>query len=215
MVSSPLLFFCYFSRPCGFDDDMADFLFPLLCSLFLSHSSRSLRPGGTIEHVEFDWELRARDNTMPENSALQRWNSQLQAAMFLAGYPLNMATIDACLRASGFVDICHHTIDAGCNPWSPIPAESNVARWLNLALVCSVEGMTLVPFTRYLRKTYEEAIEMVKEFQREVCTLRIRSYGTVCVVFLLPWSFFICSIVFFIRSFYFYARPCLSVLADL
>lgn len=159
---------------------------------------RNLRPGGAIEQVELDWEFRGRNDTMADDSVLRVWSRKLHEAMTLAGVPIKPDGVGQCLEEAGFVDIRHETFDTHCNSGHEPPEFAWRARWLNLGLTCASEGMTLVPFMRYLGWQHEDVCRIVGDFESEINTINIISYCTMLVD--LPRCFYIAATAVFLLT---------------
>lgn len=136
-----------------------------------SHSH--LKPGGYFEQVEIDF--------IPQGDALrgeifQQWANDLCHAMDLAGQPIRIdEQTSQKLRNAGF-QVQEKTIRLPFSPWPNDQQEHSIGRWMNLVLTFGIEGLTMAPFTRILKRSPEEVSDMVRDVKVEICRLRYQGF---------------------------------------
>ncbi|KAL2259660.1 hypothetical protein VTK26DRAFT_6568 [Humicola hyalothermophila] len=140
---------------------------------------RHLKPGsGYLEQVEIDWTPRCDDGTLPGNSHLVRWISELFDVMDGIGRPLrfdNNLTKQR-LAEAGFVDIKEEVIKLPISGW---PAETHlrdVGRWFNLGMRQSYQPLSLAALCRYRNRTPREVFDLTEEVRLEVARTRVHAY---------------------------------------
>jgi hypothetical protein len=116
-----------------------------------------------------DWNFGSYEEVPFRSVPIQAFCSDLETALQQAGVSFKVEEVTPSLEDAGFVDVVYREVIVDTSPGETEPSASNAARWANLAIACSCEAMFLVPATRVLGKPIEEAIEMLKDFQANVC----------------------------------------------
>ena len=183
---------CDFHAPCDFEglwalgEDSWDLInlrmgcgsvssWPDLYRRVIAH----LRPGGSFEQIEIDFEPRCEPGDPPPQ-LMKRWYSELKEATETVRRPIayQKNTPDM-LKAAGFVEIVHQIVGLPMNRWPEVEHENKVGRWYNLALSESLETLSLAPFSRCKGMSVEDIRKYAAEVKSEVFNKQIRSFNLI------------------------------------
>lgn len=117
---------------------------------FLS-SRRNLAPGGYIEVVDYNYPFRVDDNSLPTNSALQKWTQLMLEGCAKAGRPIDVAqTFKKQLEDMGFTDVVETQYKWPGNRWPKDPKYKE----LGMTSSSSFLFLTSAPFFWEVGKGY-------------------------------------------------------------
>ena len=134
-----------------------------------------------MERVEIDWVPRCDDGSLPTNSALSEWSSNLLKAMDIYGRPMKLNPTETRheLAQAGFKDIHETAIRAYYNNWPDDPHNQNVGNWFHIALSKGLTALSYAPMMEKLGMSKEEVERLCSRAQEEI---RYRSCRAYCIL---------------------------------
>ncbi|EED22552.1 conserved hypothetical protein [Talaromyces stipitatus ATCC 10500] len=137
-----------------------------------------LRPGGWFEQVEIDFAPRCEDGSL-EHTSMHKWYRWLQKAMEMSWRPIGHSVKEtvSVLENQGFINIDHQVVGLPMNPWHTDEHEKEVGRWYNLAILESVETLSLAPFCRVLGFSPEDVRCLATDVKKEVNNKKLHTYN--------------------------------------
>ncbi|KAK7999904.1 hypothetical protein PG990_012504 [Apiospora arundinis] len=130
-----------------------------------------LKPGtGLFEHIEIDYRPISYNNTLPENSSVNRWMKAVYGAYEQSGRPLfPKEDLHNTLSQLGFTDIMHEDQEIPYHPWPENEHLREISRWFNLAMQSAIPAISLAPLTRYAGWSAKEVTILNADVKREIC----------------------------------------------
>jgi hypothetical protein len=155
----------------------SDVIHKRLCTNIIQ---RHLKPGiGVIEHVEIDFLPQSGDHSLPQDSKLRFWFSELRSAFERARLPLSLEPApESWLKQAGFEDIKRNIKEIPYHPWPSDEYQKEIGRWLNMGMLQGIEAMTMAPLTRYKGYSASQVRVLIEDVKREICTRSFRSHCT-------------------------------------
>ncbi|KAK5651354.1 hypothetical protein OQA88_12587 [Cercophora sp. LCS_1] len=139
---------------------------------------RCLKPGGWVEHTEYDCDVTSDDNSQPPDAAMAQWGPLFREAGEKMGQAFDLARDQKLynwLKDTGFTGIKEHTFKLPIGSW---PAEKKLKDVGNYNLVTTdqgLEGYATYVFTNVLGWTIEQTHVFLSKARKE---LRDKSYHT-------------------------------------
>jgi len=167
---------------------------------------RNLNPGGWIEILDPCGPGRSDDGTLPEDSALARWNRLFLEASIKAGAPMDIAeSYKDFLVEAGFVNVVAVEYKWPVGPWpkekdakllgecfSSLACETLylsdhyrgfTGSWVRENIGGGLDAMSLSLFTNVLGWTVEEVQHLVALARKDMKNPRIHAYWPAYVVY--------------------------------
>ncbi|KAL2127829.1 hypothetical protein VTI74DRAFT_10109 [Chaetomium olivicolor] len=117
----------------------------------MAQAYRHLRPGGWIELYDPDTRLCCDDGSVPEDSALSRWNALMLEAAAENGAPIDSALeYKQQLIDAGFQNVRQVEFKWPSNTWPKDKKWKEVGAWANMNMMEALQGMTTMLFTSVL-----------------------------------------------------------------
>lgn len=138
---------------------------------------RLLKPGdGWLEHTEIDFEPRC--DTKPIPPQVRSIVDEFLSAMDEHGFTMR---IDANnmkngLQAAGYVDINEKALKLPLGDWLAEGEDSELARYLQLAVSKDLEWLFVGPLGRIKRRTLDEVREFAEVVRREITDIENQLY---------------------------------------
>ncbi|KAJ0340673.1 hypothetical protein KNSL1_011471 [Colletotrichum chrysophilum] len=144
----------------------------------------ALEPGGWFEAGGFVLPIGCIDQTLFESPALMRWHETMYEAGNAIGRSIESPSkyVDA-IRTAGFVDVTVKRFAWPLNSWPKEKKlkEIGMLHYVNLDL--ALEGLSLGLFTRALRWTRQEVLDLCAEARMDLKNRKIHAYWNVQVVY--------------------------------
>ncbi|EEH39695.2 hypothetical protein PAAG_01884 [Paracoccidioides lutzii Pb01] len=117
----------------------------------LQQAYDNLVPGGWIELVEFDAWASTDDNSLPESSAYNQFQTLLGEASELFGKPVNVARdFRGFVETAGFENIGEDNRKIPLSPWPTDKKQRKLGNYMQMAMSESLEPYALALFTKML-----------------------------------------------------------------
>ncbi len=148
------------------------------CRTRLTNRSYLKPSHGYIEQVEVNWHPRCDDDTMPQNSYILQWATELMEAMDTFGRSIRLES-DATKRRladAGFVDIKEEVIRLPVNGWPSEPHGRETGRWFNLGMRLACQPLSLAPCARGRGKTPREVKDLAENVREEIFSTSVHAY---------------------------------------
>jgi hypothetical protein len=148
---------------------------------FYKEAFTCLRPGGWVENQEFDAAIVSDDNTIPEESYLQRWVTLWNEGAEKIGmtgrcYPEVQAWQ---VRQAGFVDVKVLPFKMPIGPWPKDGQLKEAGKCGLVGLMHGIDGLSLKIFTNVLGWSTLELEIFLAHAKKELRNKSIHSYWPV------------------------------------
>ncbi|CRG85277.1 hypothetical protein PISL3812_02382 [Talaromyces islandicus] len=135
--------------------------------LLLQRAYDNLAPGGWIELAEFETWASTDDNSLPPDSAYHEYQVRLGEAASIFGKLMNVAPhIRDLVRDAGFSDVHEDVWKVPLSPWPQDPRLKELAMYMNLQMMESIEPYSLALFSRVL-KWHNNRIQALLAYVRQ------------------------------------------------
>ncbi|KAI5817857.1 S-adenosyl-L-methionine-dependent methyltransferase [Pyronema omphalodes] len=151
----------------------------------LKDAYRCTKPGGWIELQEISGHLRCDDGTMKDDNPIKVFLDNLAKAMEKSGRPpaANGEQMKKDLEKAGFVDVQIHIARQPLGPWPKEPRLKQIGAMMLLSSETMFSAYGMVPFTRILGMSEEEARNMCETAKRGVKNKNYHTYSHFYVVY--------------------------------
>lgn len=143
-----------------------------------------VKPGGWVEWQTKDPRIESSDNTLPKDSALQKWSDLFFEAAVQYGTPCTMPRIQKqMMEDAGFVDVQEHALKLPIGPWAKDKRLKKVGAFELVNMVDGIEALTIRLFSKALGMSIEEVQLLLVDIRKEAKNSRIHSYYYFWVVY--------------------------------
>ncbi|KAH8697082.1 S-adenosyl-L-methionine-dependent methyltransferase [Talaromyces proteolyticus] len=150
----------------------------------LQRASNHLAPGGWIELTEFETWASTDDNSLPSDSAYHEFQVRLCEAAAVFGKEMNIAPhIHDLVRNAGFADAKEEVWKCPLSPWPQDPRLKELARYMNLQMMESIEPYSLALFSRVLKWDNHRIQTLLGNVRRDLRNLNYHMYSKVHCVY--------------------------------
>ncbi|KAF4953755.1 hypothetical protein FGADI_5748 [Fusarium gaditjirri] len=149
---------------------------------FFSESYKNLNHGGRIEMIDIIYLLLSDDETLTENSALNKWSEVLHDIFTKNGRPMDSALkYKDQLEAAGFVDVNIVRRKWPLNKWPKDPKHKQIGSWAQQNTLDALAALSLAVFTRpdgqgALGWSKEEVEVFLTDVRKDIKNVNIHSY---------------------------------------
>ncbi|GAM39040.1 hypothetical protein TCE0_034f10260 [Talaromyces pinophilus] len=155
----------------------------------LSRAYNNLAPGGWIELTEFETWASTDDDSLPLNSAYHEYQVRLCEAAASFGKEMNIAPhIYNLVRNAGFANVREEVQKCPLSPWPKDSRLKELAMYMNLQMMESIEPYGLALFSRVLKWDTPRIYALLDGVRRDLKNLNYHMYSRVYV--LLPSALF-------------------------
>ncbi len=138
---------------------------------------RNVMPGGFVEVMAPDWPFRSDDDSLPAESALNKWSSLMQRASIRLKRPIDVAPqISQLMYHAGFVNIFEHVYKWPINAWPKNEEFKEIGRYVNQDLSEGLEGFSLKFLTGGLEWDKQEVEVLCAKVRNELRDRRLHAY---------------------------------------
>ncbi|KAM3511843.1 hypothetical protein MY11210_004534 [Beauveria gryllotalpidicola] len=143
----------------------------------------NLQPGGWFESQELDSIINSDDDTLSEDSALNRWFHDMATAGDICDRPTMMAhTLREVYERVGFVDVQEQIFKMPSNGWPKDERLKDIGRMWERNFLIGLSGFSFSMFNKAFNRTPEEIEVALVNVRREFSDPRIHSYMPIWVV---------------------------------
>lgn len=138
----------------------------------------NLRPGGWFELQDYETVVLSDDDTVNQAVALREWADLLNSASEKFGKPMldcmkhRERMIDA-----GFVDVQHEVYKVPMGTWPKDRRLKELGRYQLYQMLEAVEPFTLALFTRVLRWSQEDILQLMDRVRADLCNTKFHLYS--------------------------------------
>ncbi|KAF3941940.1 hypothetical protein ABW19_dt0206031 [Dactylella cylindrospora] len=138
---------------------------------------KALKPGGYLEIFEPDSILRSDDNSLPEDSALNRWNNLFIKAAEIGGRPVTDGPKHKeYFKELGFVDIHEDIFKLPNAPWPKDKYLKEVGAYHMASFLEALEGLSMRFFTTLLKMAPEEVQVLLVDVRKDLKNKAFHTY---------------------------------------
>ncbi|KAL2126802.1 hypothetical protein VTI74DRAFT_214 [Chaetomium olivicolor] len=151
---------------------------------FFAQSFRHLNPGGWIEAVDIMNPLRCDDGTLPEDSALLKWNRLLLDATVRLGAPVDSVQrykqqmIDA-----GFQNVNQIEYKWPTNTWPKDAKHKEIGSWNHVNIMSALNALTMLSFTQALGWSTVEVEVFLVDVRNDLKNKNIHAYWPIWAIY--------------------------------
>lgn len=139
-----------------------------------------LKPGGWIELTDFETWAHTDDNTLPETSAYHEFQVKLNEAAIKFGKEMNVAPkLRGFVKDASFVNVVEDARKVPLSPWPQDPRLKELAMYMNLQMMESIEPYSLALFSRVLKWDKERINTLLDGVRRDLKNLNYHMYSIV------------------------------------
>ncbi|KXT06230.1 hypothetical protein AC579_2611 [Pseudocercospora musae] len=150
---------------------------------FYKRAFNALKPGGSMQIVEIEFQLYCDDGTLAPDSALLKWCSLMYEAFAKIRAVVPTAeNYKEWLEDAGYENVHLEIIKRPSNDWPKDPKWKEIGRYCCLNFLEGMEGFTVGPLTRVLGWKPEEVQVLLAQMRSEWLKRKIHAYhkGIVC-----------------------------------
>ncbi|EEA27742.1 hypothetical protein TMatcc_003960 [Talaromyces marneffei ATCC 18224] len=150
----------------------------------LSRAYNNLAPGGWIELTEFETWASTDDNSLPLDSAYHEYQVRLCEAAASFGKEMNIAPhIYNLVRNAGFANVREEVQKCPLSPWPKDKRLKELAMYMNLQMMESIEPYGLALFSRVLKWDTTRIYALLDGVRRDLRNLNYHMYSRVHCVY--------------------------------
>ncbi|KUL90556.1 hypothetical protein ZTR_00397 [Talaromyces verruculosus] len=150
----------------------------------LSRAYNNLAPGGWIELTEFETWASTDDDSLPLNSAYHEYQVRLCEAAASFGKEMNIAPhIYNLVRNAGFANVREEVQKCPLSPWPKDSRLKELAMYMNLQMMESIEPYGLALFSRVLKWDTPRIYALLDGARRDLRNLNYHMYSRVHCVY--------------------------------
>lgn len=145
---------------------------------FFANAFRTLKPGGWVENQEFDLAVYSDDNTIPEDSALQKWVRYFEEGLKKVGMTGRLVpqVLEQQMKEAGFINTKVIRFKGPLGPWPKDKALREAGIYNLVAMLEGIEGISARIFMEALGWTQEELTVFLSGVRTEMRKRNIHSY---------------------------------------
>lgn len=150
---------------------------------FYKKAFNALKPGGSIECVEIEFNTYCDDGSLPKDSALMQWSWLMNEAFSKMGKVGPTAEMyKRWLEDTGFENVHLEVIKRPSNDWPKDKKWKEIGKWSSVNFIEGMEAFTIAPLTRLLGWKAEEAQLLLAQMRKEWVKRKYHAYhkGVVC-----------------------------------
>lgn len=148
----------------------------------LSRAYNNLAPGGWIELTEFETWASTDDDSLPTNSAYHEYQVALCEAAASFGKEMNIAPhIYRLVRDAGFANVREDVQKCPLSPWPRDRRLKELAMYMNLQMMESIEPYGLALFSRVLKWDTPRIYTLLDGVRKDLRNLNYHMYSRVYV----------------------------------
>ncbi|CUS09613.1 unnamed protein product [Tuber aestivum] len=127
------------------------------------------KPGGYVELQEINCEVYSDDNTLPPNSAVEKWTLLMADAARKNKRPMDICReLQPMLEEAGFINVSREVYKLPSGPWAKDSKLKEIGAFNLVNLLEGLEGLSLALFTRVLGWSAEEVMAFLPSVRQEV-----------------------------------------------
>ncbi|KAL1973151.1 hypothetical protein VTN31DRAFT_6693 [Thermomyces dupontii] len=143
-----------------------------------------LKPGGWIELTDFETWAHTDDNSLPETSAYHEFQVKLNEAAIQFGKEMNVAPkLRGFVKDAGFANVVEDARKVPLSPWPQDPRLKELALYMNLQMMESIEPYSLALFSRVLKWDKARINTLLDGVRRDLKNLNYHMYSIVHCVY--------------------------------
>ncbi|KAK3299672.1 S-adenosyl-L-methionine-dependent methyltransferase [Chaetomium fimeti] len=151
---------------------------------FFGQAYQNIQPGGWLEMVDFLYPITSVHGSIPRESALYRWNIGLVEASRALGVNLNCSRdYQQQMRLAGFQNVSRQEHSWPLGIWPQSRRGKYMGRRALQNTIESLHGLTLLPFTRGLNWSVEQANSLRESTAQDLRNLGLRVRFRLIVVY--------------------------------
>lgn len=148
---------------------------------------RTLKPGGYVEHYEFDGATHTDDETVPPDSAMQKWGDIFQKGCDKLGLnvsfnPIREGLIRKALEDAGFVNIVEKPLKIPFSEWPADPRLREIGLYTRAAFERDMRGAVNMPATQ-LGWSDKEIILYCSQLRKDMRNMKMHGYFNTAVLY--------------------------------
>jgi SAM-dependent methyltransferase len=148
----------------------------------LQRAYDNLEPGGWIELAEFETWASTDDNSLPLDSAYHEYQVRLGEAAAVFGKEMNVAPhIRHLVCDAGFENVKEDIWKCPLSPWPQDPRLKELATYMNLQMMESIEPYSLALFSRVLKWDNNRIQTLLAYVRQDLRNLNYHMYSKMCV----------------------------------
>ena len=145
---------------------------------FYDQAYKVMKPGGWVEHQEFDNDFKSDDGTMPSDGAVRRWQDLWEEGIAKFGltgrcFP---ETMKQQMEERGFNNVHIRTFRLPIGPWPKDKRLRQSGLFFLVSLLDDITGLSLRTFTQGLGWSVAQLEVLLMEVRKEWKDNRIHSY---------------------------------------
>ncbi|KAJ4288843.1 hypothetical protein N0V88_007172 [Collariella sp. IMI 366227] len=150
----------------------------------MAQAYKHLRPGGWIELYDPDTRLTCDDGSVPEDSALSRWNKLMVEAAAKNGANLDSVLgYKQQLIDAGFKNVRQVNFKWPSNTWPKERKWKEIGAFANINMTAAVQGLTMLLFTQVLGWSTIEVEVLLVDVRKDLKNRDYHAYWPMCVVY--------------------------------
>ncbi|KAL1988146.1 hypothetical protein VTN96DRAFT_676 [Rasamsonia emersonii] len=150
----------------------------------LQQAYDNLVPGGWIELTDFETWASTDDNSLPETSAYHEFQVRLCEAAAIFGKTMNIAPqFHSLVKNAGFTAVTEETYKVPLSPWPRDPKLKELALYMNLQMMESIEPYSIALFTRVLKWDNNRIQGLLAGVRQDLRNLNYHMYSVVHCVY--------------------------------
>ena len=143
--------------------------------------NRHCKPGGWIESQELDVNACCDDNSVPQDSYIQKWTANQEEGIAKLGLSLRISGefLKSKMEASGFVNVTVRTFKCPVGTWPADRRLREVGAFQLVAMLDGLQGLTIALWTRFLGWGEQEIEVFLAKLRGDWRNPKIHSYWPV------------------------------------
>ncbi|KAF3932554.1 hypothetical protein ABW20_dc0104155 [Dactylellina cionopaga] len=143
----------------------------------IQQAFKALKPGGYLEILEPDSEIRCDDESLPHDAPLAQWSQLfISAASVAVGSVVEAPKYKDYIKAAGFVDVCEDIFKLPNSPWPKDKMLKEVGGYHMAAFLEGLEGLSLMLFTAVHKMEAEEIQVLLAKVRADLKNKSIHTY---------------------------------------
>ena len=145
---------------------------------FFEEAFQSLRPGGWVENQELDFDFATDDDSVPDDSGMQRWQRSWNSAMEKVGMTGNCDSerIAKDMRDAGFINVTIVSLKMPVGPWPKDKRLREAGLFNFIGLYDGLYGLSAKPFLHLLGWPQSEFETLMVETRQDLKNKNFHSY---------------------------------------
>ncbi|KAF5524509.1 Secondary metabolism regulator LAE1 [Colletotrichum aenigma] len=151
---------------------------------FIQNSYDNLTPGGYLELVEMDLQLKSDDGTLkPEHSIMKTLGLLAEAAQKLGAAYQDPKELKPMMIQAGFTDVVMQQLKWPTSPWPKEKRYKNLGYWGGENIEAGWEAVCMAPLTRALGWSREEVLVLLAQNRQDFRNRDIHSYFSIWAMY--------------------------------